>query len=331
MCTLVCMSIGVSARVYVEVCKWVESRQGLSNTGNVDESHRSWECVCMRAWRVFVKTHGLVYFWWSRGPRHHQKTETLPRHCIHILLEEAVVPAPPLRTHTSLNASHHLFDQGGQPSPWTCHLTAAFDTEHRMQFNNKTKTKINANQGLSAILPHNKNFSHLPPITSSHRFIQTSKDVSETAEITIKRTIYHDTHIHIRYVYMCTHIHTNALPIWAFGGVVHGSSALKVSWHFLLPPAHLLIFGCNQELKQQSDCLSYHCLHHHLPRILWASYLSFDTISARVWNSYEGRSNEKGSVLLYCLGPPVFKEYNEGNLVLEIKINHTHHLTDDPE
>lgn len=166
-------------------------------------------------------------------------------------------------THTSLNVSHHLFDQGGQPSPWTCHLTAAFDTEHRMQFNNKTKTKINPNHGLRAILPHNKNFSHLPPITSSHRFIQTSKDVSETAEIMIKRIIYHDTHLHIWYVYMCTHAHkhTSYLSIWRCGTLLKRFEAVLA---LLLPPAHQ-IFGCNWELKQQPSAS------HASPPTVWAT------------------------------------------------------------
>lgn len=66
-------------------------------------------------------------------------------------------------------------------------------------------------------------------------------------------------------------------------------------------------------------------------KILWSSYLPFDPISARVCNCYEGRSNQKGSMLLYSLGLPVLKEYDEGNLVLKIKINHTHHPADDPE
>lgn len=68
--------------VHLFVCAWAcegaGSHQGLSNISNVnsDESRCSWEYVCMRVWSMFVRTHALVYFRWSRGPKHHQKTET---------------------------------------------------------------------------------------------------------------------------------------------------------------------------------------------------------------------------------------------------------------
>lgn len=72
--TLVCICL----RLCVCVCEGVGSHRGLSNISNVnsDESYRSREYVCTRVWSVFVKTHALVYLRWSRGPRHHQQTET---------------------------------------------------------------------------------------------------------------------------------------------------------------------------------------------------------------------------------------------------------------
>lgn len=45
--------------------------------------------------------------------------------------------------------------------------------------------------------------------------------------------------------------------------------------------------------------------HHHRPQALWSSYLPSDPISVPVCNSYEGRRNDKGSMLLYCLSLPV--------------------------
>lgn len=103
MYTLVCSCLCVHA-VCEQAYEGDGSHRGLSNISNVnsDESYRSWEYVCTRVWSVFVKTHALVYLRWSRGPRHHQQTET--HHpdmaCIFYWTKQPCLNTPPLWTHT---------------------------------------------------------------------------------------------------------------------------------------------------------------------------------------------------------------------------------------
>lgn len=201
--------------------------------------------------------------------------------------------------------------------------------QHRRQFNNKTETKFNPNHGLNAILAHNKNFSHLPPITSSHRSIQTSKNLSATVEIMIKRIIYHDTHIHIRYVCMYVHTRTQTHILSEHLEVWYIAQAL---WR--CPGTSLATSTPNFRLQHgiEATTLCFPLFELPLPsNSLIIIFAVWSHICARVLWSYEGRSNEKGSMLLYCLGLRVLNEHDEGNLVLEVKLNHTHHPTDDPE
>lgn len=98
---------GVGWMMYTLVCAVCEQAHeglgligGFSNISNVnsDESYCSWENVCTRVWSVFVKTHALVYLRWSRGPRHHQQTET--HHpdmaCIFYWTKQLCLNTPPL-------------------------------------------------------------------------------------------------------------------------------------------------------------------------------------------------------------------------------------------
>lgn len=102
-CTPWCAFVCVCAHAVCEQAyEGAGSHRGLSNISSVnsDESYCSWEYVCMRVWSVFVKTLALVYLRWSRGPSHHQKTEThhSDMACIFYWIKQLCLCTPPLRT-----------------------------------------------------------------------------------------------------------------------------------------------------------------------------------------------------------------------------------------
>lgn len=187
-------------------------RGGLSNISSVsaDESRRSWECVCTRVWSVFVKTLPLVYSGWSSGSGRRRKTEAQHPDTACIFYWTKAVQ--PVNTLTHCEAHRHTHTQ---PCDYGCVSVQRFDrllcarplvVGLWLQGNESPGVKqihkhkrpacrldrlftgqtVHSPSSPNLRLKHKywpkmirQKFRDLPPITSSHRFNQTSKDLSE--------------------------------------------------------------------------------------------------------------------------------------------------------